>query len=82
MAACWQVDKHAEKRLSYLTDIFNAIPDGDVRFRVLLDAIEYAKKSGLAGSLAPVIKVSLLPVTGDCILLLLCQYMLCRAQSS
>ncbi len=59
MCCVAQVDKYAERRLFSLTDVFNAIPDGHVRFKVLLDTIEYSKKVGLAGSLAPVIKVGL-----------------------
>jgi hypothetical protein len=43
----------------YLTDIFNAIPDGNVQYKVLLDTIKYSKQAGLAGALATVVKVSL-----------------------
>ena len=52
-----QVDKHTEKRLSCLTDLFNAVPDAKVQYTILLDTLSYAKKAGLAGLLAPVVKV-------------------------
>lgn len=52
-----QVDSHAEKRLSCLTDLFNAIPDATVQYSVLLDTLSYAKKANLVGLLAPVVKV-------------------------
>ncbi|CAL8466885.1 g6421 [Coccomyxa elongata] len=53
-----QVDSHAEKRLSCLTDLFNAIPDATVQYSVLLDTLSYAKKANLVGLLAPVVKAS------------------------
>jgi hypothetical protein len=40
-----------------LTDLFNAVPDAKVQYTILLDTLSYAKKAGLAGLLAPVVKV-------------------------
>lgn len=54
-----QVDRHAEKRLSCLTDLFNAVPDAKVQYTILLETLGYAKKAGLAGLLAPVVKVGM-----------------------
>ncbi|KAK9916454.1 hypothetical protein WJX75_002820 [Coccomyxa subellipsoidea] len=53
-----EVDKHTEKRLSCLTDLFNAVPDAKVQYTILLDTLSYAKKAGLAGLLAPVVKAN------------------------
>ncbi|EIE26574.1 hypothetical protein COCSUDRAFT_52386 [Coccomyxa subellipsoidea C-169] len=53
-----EVDRHAEKRLSCLTDLFNAVPDAKVQYTILLETLGYAKKAGLAGLLAPVVKAN------------------------
>ena len=66
--ACWlktfwvlQTDKHAERRLSALTDLFNAFhEEPKIQLQVLLATIGYAKSTSMAGLLALALKVELL----------------------
>lgn len=53
-----QVDKQAERRVAVLTDLFNVLPDARIRLRLLLDTLAYTKKAGLAGLVAPTVKVA------------------------
>ncbi len=53
-----QTDKHAERRLSALTDLFNAFHgEAKIQLQVLLVIIAYAKSSSMAGLLAAALKV-------------------------
>ena len=63
-----QTDKHAERRLSALTDLFNAFHGkSKIQLQILLVIIAYAKTSSMAGLLALALKVQLLMlvVRGD-----------------
>lgn len=56
-----QTDKHAERRLSALTDLFNAFHgESQIQLQILLVIIAYAKSSSMAGLLALALKVQLL----------------------
>jgi len=56
-----QTDKHAERRLSALTDLFNAFHgESKIQLQILLVIIAYAKSSSMAGLLALALKVQLL----------------------
>ena len=55
-----QTDKHAEKRLSALTDLFNALNgEPKIQLQILLAITDYAKSSSMAGLLALALKVCL-----------------------
>jgi hypothetical protein len=52
-----QVDKQAERRIAVLTDLFNVLPEPHIRYKLLMDALAYAKQASLAGLIAPTVKV-------------------------
>ncbi|CAL5225689.1 g8554 [Coccomyxa viridis] len=55
-----ETDKHAERRLSALTDLFNAFHgEAKIQLQVLLVIIAYAKSSSMAGLLAAALKTHL-----------------------
>ena len=55
-----QTDKHAEKRHSALTDLFNALNgEPKIQIQVLLAITDYARSSSMAGLLALALKVCL-----------------------
>ena len=56
-AGVMQVDKAAERRVLMLTDLFNVLPDARIRYRLLMDTLNYAQKASLAGLIAPTVKV-------------------------
>lgn len=53
-----QADDHAEQRLATLVQMFNVADDSQSQFKILLDAIAFAKASGQSTLLAPAIRVS------------------------
>ena len=54
-----QTDKHAERRLSALTDLFNAFhKEPKIQLQILLAIIAYAKSASMAGLLALALKVN------------------------
>ena len=59
---CWapplQTDSKPEKRLGALVNLYNVVSDPEPKLAVLLEALSFAKRAGLADLLLPVIRVS------------------------
>ena len=56
-----QIDGHTEHRLATLVQIFNVADDPGSQYKVVLDAIAYAKAASQITLLAPSLRVRSLP---------------------